>query len=117
MVPFNIAGLATAKGGNAAMQSYLNSVLASFHGAGGSVADLGNEPSIELPWEYDYVGQPYKTQAVVRAVQDQLWPDNPASWGVGNDDLGTMSAWFVSASTRLGVVRPERTRGYRCGSS
>ena len=95
MVPFNVGGLATAKGGNASMQSYLNSVLATFHGAGGAVADLGNEPSVELPWEYDYVGQPYKTQQVVRAVQDQLWPNAPANWGVGNDDLGTMSAWYV----------------------
>ena len=95
MVPYNIGGLATAKGGNAAMQSYLNSVLASFHGSGGAVADLGNEPSVELPWEYDYVGQPYKTQQVVRQVQDQLWPNSPSSWGVGNDDLGTMSAWYV----------------------
>jgi predicted alpha-1,2-mannosidase len=95
MVPFNIRGLADAKGGNAAMQTYLNGVLATFHGAGGAVADLGNEPSVELPWEYDYVGQPYRTQQVVRQVQDQLWPNSPANWGVGNDDLGTMSAWYV----------------------
>jgi predicted alpha-1,2-mannosidase len=95
MVPFNIGGLAAAKGGNTAMQNYLNAVLATFHGAGGAVADLGNEPSVELPWEYDYVGQPWKTQQVVRQVQDQLWPNNPAAWGVGNDDLGTMSAWYV----------------------
>ncbi len=46
MVPFNIAGLASAKGGNSAMISYLDSVLAGFHGSGGSQADLGNEPSL-----------------------------------------------------------------------
>ncbi|WP_064741897.1 lectin [Hamadaea tsunoensis] len=95
MVPFNVAGLAAAKGGNAAYQTYLNNVLADFHGSGGSHADLGNEPSVELPWQYDYVGQPWKTQQVVRQVQDQLWPNSPANWGVGNDDLGTMSAWYV----------------------
>jgi predicted alpha-1,2-mannosidase len=95
MVPFNLRGLADAKGGDSAMVSYLNSVLAGFKGAGGAQANLGNEPSLELPWEYDYVGQPYKTQQVIRQVQDQLWPDAPASWGVGNDDLGTMSAWYV----------------------
>jgi predicted alpha-1,2-mannosidase len=95
MVPFNIRGLADAKGGNAALQSYLNSVLADFHGSGGSHANLGNEPSVELPWEYDYVGQPWKTQQVVRQVQDQLWPNSATNWAVGNDDLGTMSAWYV----------------------
>jgi predicted alpha-1,2-mannosidase len=95
MVPYNVGGLAAAKGGNAAMASYLDSVLSNFHGSGGSHSDMGNEPSIELPWEYDYIGQPWKTQSVVRAVQDQLWPNSDANWGVGNDDLGTMSAWYV----------------------
>ncbi|MFL6077952.1 MAG: lectin [Mycobacteriales bacterium] len=95
MVPFNIRALADAKGGNSGYASYLDSVLSDFHGSGGTHADLGNEPSVELPWEYDYIGRPYRTQQVVRAVQDQLWPDSPANWGVGNDDLGTMSAWYV----------------------
>jgi predicted alpha-1,2-mannosidase len=96
MVPFNIHGLADAKGGNAALISYLDSVLAEFHyGSGGDHANLGNEPSLELPWEYDYVGQPWKTQQLVRQVQDELWPNSRTNWGVGNDDLGTMSAWYV----------------------
>jgi predicted alpha-1,2-mannosidase len=95
MVPFNVHGLAVADGGNSALNAYLDHVLAGYNGAGGSVSDLGNEPSIELPWEYDYTGQPSKTEAVVRAVQNQLWPDSPTGWGVGNDDLGTMSAWYV----------------------
>jgi predicted alpha-1,2-mannosidase len=95
MVPFNVRGLADAKGGNAAMVSYLDHVLAAYNGSGGDHADLGNEPSVELPWEYDYVGQPWKTQSVIRNVQNQLWPDSPTGWGVGNDDLGTMSAWYV----------------------
>ncbi len=95
MVPFNVRGLADAKGGNAAMVSYLDHVLGAFNGSGGDHADLGNEPSVELPWEYDYVGQPWKTQSVIRNVQNQLWPDSPTGWGVGNDDLGTMSAWYV----------------------
>jgi predicted alpha-1,2-mannosidase len=94
MVPFNIHGLASAFGGNAAYVGYLNNVLSTFTGAGGK-ADLGNEPSIGLPWEFDYVGQPYRTQQVVRQVQDQLWKDAPNGLGTGNDDLGTMSAWYV----------------------
>jgi hypothetical protein len=76
------------------MISYLNSVLSGLHGAGGSVSDMGNEPSLELPWEYDYVGQPYKTQQVVRQIQDQIWSDAPGGLA-GNDDLGEMSSWYV----------------------
>ncbi|HEV2372093.1 MAG TPA: lectin [Streptosporangiaceae bacterium] len=94
MVPFNIAGLTSAMGGTSKMISYLNTVLSSFTGANG-FAWMGNEPSIELPWEYDYVGEPYQTQNVVRKVQDQIWTNSPNGLGDGNDDLGTMSAWFV----------------------
>ncbi|NED80996.1 glycoside hydrolase family 92 protein, partial [Streptomyces sp. SID11233] len=90
-VPHNVRGLATAMGGDAKLAAYLDSVLSDIRGAGGSHADLRNEPSIELPWEYDYIGQPWKTQRVVRQVQNELWPNDPAHWGVGNDDLGTMS--------------------------
>ncbi|MBV2352813.1 lectin [Streptomyces sp. J2-1] len=94
MVPFNVAGLARAKGGNTAMNHYLDTVLRSFKGDNG-YAWVGNEPSIELPWEYDYTGAPYKTQGTVRAIQDQIWSNTPAGLADGNDDLGAMSAWYV----------------------
>ncbi|HEV2375229.1 MAG TPA: glycoside hydrolase domain-containing protein, partial [Streptosporangiaceae bacterium] len=94
MVPFNLAGLTKAMGGDANMNSYLNTVLSNFAGNNG-FAWMGNEPSIELPWEYDYTGEPYQTQNVVREVQDQIWSNTPGGLGGGNDDLGTMSAWFV----------------------
>ena len=100
MVPFNLRGLADAFGGNAAMSKYLDSVLSGFHYGNGSQADIGNEPSIELPWEYDYIGQPYKTQQAIRAIQDQIWTNTPGGLA-GNDDLGTMSAWYVWSA--LGV--------------
>ncbi|MFD0070589.1 glycoside hydrolase domain-containing protein, partial [Streptomyces sp. NPDC127574] len=90
----NVGGLARAKGGNTAMNHYLDPVLRSYTGDKG-YAWVGNEPSIELPWEYDYTGQPYKTQGTVRAIQDQIWADTPAGLADGNDDLGAMSAWYV----------------------
>ncbi|MFD8733973.1 lectin [Streptomyces sp. NPDC059618] len=94
MIPFNIGGLARAKGGNTAMSHYLDTVLRSYTGDKG-YAWVGNEPSIELPWEYDYIGQPYKTQGTVRAIQDQIWANTPGGLADGNDDLGAMSAWYV----------------------
>ncbi|MER6205747.1 lectin [Streptomyces sp. NPDC001642] len=94
MIPFNIGGLARAKGGNTAMSHYLDTVLRSYTGASG-YAWVGNEPSIELPWEYDYIGQPYKTQATVRSIQQQIWANTPTGLADGNDDLGAMSAWYV----------------------
>ncbi|MFE4695837.1 lectin [Streptomyces sp. NPDC056738] len=94
MIPFNIGGLARAKGGNTAMSHYLDTVLRSYTGDKG-YAWVGNEPSIELPWEYDYIGQPYKTQSTVRSIQQQIWANTPGGLADGNDDLGAMSAWYV----------------------
>ncbi|HEX4788756.1 MAG TPA: lectin [Actinospica sp.] len=93
MVPFNVHGLATAMGGNTNMNSYLNTVLSSYTGANG-YTDLGNEPGLNIPWEYDYTGEPYQTQGDVRAIQDQIWTDAPGGLA-GNDDLGEMSSWYV----------------------
>ncbi|WP_084598951.1 GH92 family glycosyl hydrolase [Actinoplanes subtropicus] len=102
-IPFNLARLASLEGGNAAMVSYLDHALGSYQGLAsviGTQANLGNEPSIELPWEYDWFGAPAKTQATVRAVQDRLWSDSPG--GIpGNDDLGEMSAWYVWSALGL----------------
>ncbi|REE98346.1 lectin [Thermomonospora umbrina] len=104
MVPFNIAGLSSAFGGNAKLTQYLDGVLSELRGAGGR-ADLGNEHSIGLPWMYDYVGAPHKTQQTVRRVQNELWSNNP--WGIpSNDDLGTMSAWYVWSALGMYPMTP-----------
>ena len=102
-IPFNLAELTSLEGGDSAMAGYLDNVLSGYQGlasVAGTQANLGNEPSIELPWEYDWIGEPYKTQADVRAVEDQLWSD--AAGGIpGNDDLGEMSAWYVWSALGL----------------
>jgi predicted alpha-1,2-mannosidase len=105
MVPFDLAGLTSAKGGDTAMAAYLGTVLRNFTGGGG-YAWMGNEPSIELPWEYDYIGQPYQTQETVREIQDQLWSDTPGGLGDGNDDLGAMSAWYVWSALGMYPMTP-----------
>ncbi|MGH3155841.1 MAG: lectin [Streptosporangiaceae bacterium] len=105
MVPYDLAGLAQAKGGDAAMAAYLGTVLRSYLGVSG-YAWMGNEPSIELPFEYDYTGQPYQTQEAVRQIQDQLWSDTPAGLGDGNDDLGAMSSWFVWSALGMYPMTP-----------
>jgi len=94
MEPFNIAGLAAADGGNANWISKLDSLTSKITNPGPLNADFGNEPSIEIPWEYDYVGVPYKTQALVRQIQQQIFTATPAGIA-GNDDLGEMSSWYV----------------------
>ncbi|MBV9709335.1 MAG: lectin, partial [Ktedonobacteraceae bacterium] len=98
MVPFNLRGLFDVLGGNASVVQRLNTFFTQLNGGPNSpYSFLGNEPTIETPWEYDYAGAPYKTQQVVRTVENTLWYPGPQGMA-GNDDLGTMSAWYVWAA-------------------
>ncbi|MDF2272668.1 lectin [Streptomyces coacervatus] len=94
MVPFNLQQLIQARGGAKAYSSYLDSLLDNITDPGNTDADLSNEPSVEIPWEYDYTGQPWKTQAAVRNAQQKLYFNAPVG-SFGNDDLGAMSSWYV----------------------
>ncbi|WBO62717.1 lectin [Streptomyces camelliae] len=94
MVPFNLKQLIQARGGADAYSSYLDSLLDDITNPGNTNADLSNEPSVEIPWEYDYTGRPWKTQAAVRKAQQELYFNAPVG-SFGNDDLGAMSSWYV----------------------
>jgi hypothetical protein len=52
-----------------------------------------NEHDLQAPYVYDYIGQPWKTQRIMRGFQ-ALYRPTPDGLP-GNDDLGSMSAWFV----------------------
>ncbi|HLH58958.1 MAG TPA: glycoside hydrolase domain-containing protein, partial [Streptosporangiaceae bacterium] len=94
MVPFNLRALINARGGNAAWVSYLNSLTSNLTNPSATNANLSNEPSLEIPYEYDYAGAPYLAQKVVRNVEDELYFDAPVGQ-FGNDDLGAMSSAYV----------------------
>ncbi|MFE5458598.1 GH92 family glycosyl hydrolase [Nocardia sp. NPDC056564] len=70
-------------------------------------AYLGNEPTLQTPWLYAWAGQPKRTQDVVSQALGTLFAPTPNGL-VGNDDLGTMSAWYVWASLGLYPVIPGR---------
>jgi predicted alpha-1,2-mannosidase len=58
-----------------------------------------NEPDLHAPWMYTLMGQPWKTTTVLRAAET-LFGNGP-SGVTGNDDLGTMSAWYLFSA--LGI--------------
>ncbi|MBD5785757.1 GH92 family glycosyl hydrolase [Cellulosimicrobium terreum] len=64
----------------------------------------GNEPTLGNAWLYGFVGQPWKTNDVLAANLNRF-PDTPHG-GVGNDDLGTLGAWYVMASLGFQPVEP-----------
>jgi putative alpha-1,2-mannosidase len=96
-LPFDVAGLASAEGGDANWVKFLDGLTSSVTAMRPTQAQLGNEPSFDIPWEYDYVGAPSKAQQVVREVEDQLYTNTPGGLA-GNDDLGAMSSWYVWAA-------------------
>ncbi|MES2127325.1 MAG: GH92 family glycosyl hydrolase [Pseudomonadota bacterium] len=58
-----------------------------------------NEPDLHAPWMYTLMGQPWKTTTVLRAAET-LFGNSP-SGVTGNDDLGTMSAWYLFSALGL----------------
>ncbi|WP_305782537.1 GH92 family glycosyl hydrolase [Symbioplanes lichenis] len=58
-----------------------------------------NEPDLLAPYMYHWAGEPAKTATVVRAAMT-LFTTGPDGM-TGNDDLGTMSAWYVFSSLGL----------------
>lgn len=98
MVPFNLRDLFAAMGGNANVVRRLDSFFSRINvGLDQPYAFLGNEPTFEVPWEYNYAGAPYKTQSIVRQIVNTLFANNPSGLP-GNDDLGEMSSWYVFAA-------------------
>jgi predicted alpha-1,2-mannosidase len=115
LVPQDIRGLFNAmgagKGGDSFVQERLDQFFSEAHVAPGIGPDLqqkeslfgiayygdqytpANETDLEAPWEYDWIGQPWKGQNFQRNVQE-LYRPTPDGLP-GNDDLGTMSAWLV----------------------
>ena len=94
MIPFDVKGLVDAAGGDRAWIALLNGLTSSVVADDTEQVQMGDEPSFGVPWEYDYVGVPFKTQEVVREIQDQDYTDSPIGLA-GNDDLGEMSSWYV----------------------
>ncbi|GIE89965.1 GH92 family glycosyl hydrolase [Actinoplanes regularis] len=113
MVPQDVSGLAALMGGREAAATRLDGF---FHDEAGNWAVLGgnalrydptNEPGIHAPWLYNGLGQPWKTQETVRQIVDTAYGTGPAGLP-GNDDLGTMSAWYVFAAIGLFPQVPGR---------
>lgn len=65
----------------------------------------GNEPVHHLPYLYTFAGQPWKTQAIVRKIMDNLYASGPKGFP-GDEDQGAMSAWYVLSAAGLYCVTP-----------
>jgi predicted alpha-1,2-mannosidase len=107
-VPQNLRALFDALGGNDAVVAKLNTFFTQLNAGRKQPYDwAGNEPSLGIPWEYDYAGAPWRTQDVVRRIVTTLYAPTP-NGEPGNDDLGAMSSWYVWAAMGLYPETPGR---------
>ncbi|TKR30469.1 glycoside hydrolase family 92 protein [Luteimonas gilva] len=115
-VPQDVAGLARAHGGEDKLLARLDAVfdakvdpkifehMEDITGLIGWYAH-GNEPSHHVAYLYAYAGQPWRTQARLKAIMDSQYAPRPDGLA-GNDDLGQMSAWYVFTALGFYPVAP-----------
>ncbi len=66
---------------------------------------MANEPSLHIPYLYNYAGQPWKTQKRIRTLLHQ-WFRNDLMGIPGDEDGGGMSAFVVFSSLGFYPVTP-----------
>ncbi len=114
-VPQDGQGLANLYGGRAGLADKLDQFFATpetagFPGSyGGVIHEMAeardvrmgqyghsNQPSHHIPYMYDFAGQPWKTQALVREALSRLYLGSEIGQGYpGDEDNGEMSAWQI----------------------
>ncbi len=101
LVPHDVQGLVDLLGGTAAFTQKLDAFFDGNH------YTPGNETDIQAPFLYDYVNSPWKTQHIVAETADKAFTDTSGGLaGGGNDDLGTMSAWYILSQIGIYPVDP-----------
>ncbi|MCU4164209.1 GH92 family glycosyl hydrolase [Carboxylicivirga caseinilyticus] len=114
-VPHNIQGLINKLGSSERFEEKLDSMFSYYPqpddklpifstGIIGQYAH-GNEPSHHVGYLYNFIGKPWKTQAIVRQIAESQYSATPDGH-CGNEDCGQMSAWFVYSALGFYPVNP-----------
>jgi predicted alpha-1,2-mannosidase len=93
-VPHDVAGLTDRLGSKAQFVQWLDAFFDEH------AYNHGNEPDILAPWFYIHAGRPDRAAERVRAIMARDYHDRRDGLP-GNDDAGTLSAWYVWAAIGL----------------
>lgn len=118
-VPHNIADLISLMGGAEQFEANLEQMFAEPLGKSkyefysqlpdhtGNVGQfsMANEPSLHVPYLYNYIGMPWKTQKRIRQMLD-TWFRSDVMGVPGDEDGGGMSAFVVFSQLGLYPVTP-----------
>jgi predicted alpha-1,2-mannosidase len=114
IVPHDVEGLIRLLGGREKFRAKLDDFFSLPYRPKGIARDVtgmlgqycqGNQPDRATPFFYDYAGQPWKTQAIVRRILANLYGSDKAGLAYpGMDDQGSTSSWYVMGA--LGFFAP-----------
>ena len=91
--PHKMAHLIELHGGQKNFEAFLDELFNGHY-------EASNQPDIHAPWLYHYVGRPDKSSDCLSKLMAEKY-QNSRGGLPGNDDAGTMSAWYVFASIGL----------------
>ncbi len=100
-VPHNNRDLINLMGGDAEFTAHLDSGLAN------QIIPFDNEPVLHVPYLFNSARHPEKTQFWVRNFMQSHYKSTPDGLP-GNDDLGSMSSWYVFSAMGFFPVCPGR---------
>jgi len=113
--PQDIDGLINLQGGEEKLETKLDSLFsADTRTSGRELSDItgligqyvqGNEPSHHMAYLYNYVGKPFKTQALIHKIMNEFYTAGTDGL-IGNEDCGQMSAWLVLSAMGFYPVTP-----------
>lgn len=110
-VPHDVDGMAELMGGRKAAVADLDTMFentpASFRW--NDYYNHSNEPVHHIPFLYNRLGEPWKTQRWTRFICDHAYKTG-VNGLIGNEDVGQMSAWYVLAASGVHPICPGETR-------
>ena len=65
----------------------------------------GNEPSHHMAYLYNFINEPFESQAKIRQILKEQYRNSPDGIS-GNEDCGQMSAWYVFSALGFYPVTP-----------
>ncbi len=93
-VPQDVPGIITLMG----KDTFVNRLENGFKN---NLFDLGNQPSLAIPFLFNYAGKPWLTQHYTRLIANTMFDTSPYLGWVGEEDEGQMSGTFVLLSMGL----------------
>lgn len=125
LTPYDVQGLANELGGREKFAAKLDEFFSTPYNPKGVCRDCtgmigeyvqGNQPDQQAAYYYDWAGQPWKTQALVRQILRKMYGSDKTGYAFpGMDDQGATSSWYVMSAMGFYTVDPS-SANYILGS-